>query len=152
MCSAGPAGRSRSRTYGAFHGREQLDDFLAQTDILVCVLPLTAETRGIINTRTLGALPRGAYLINVARGGHVVDADLLAALESGHIAGAALDCFNQEPLPPDHPYWAHAKVLLTPHIAGEGVVRSMTAHIAENIVRSREGRALIGLVDREAGY
>ena len=135
-----------------FHGREQLTAFLEQTDILVCVLPLTAQTHGIINTQTLSALPPGAYVINVARGGHVVDADLLAALDRGHIAGAALDCFNEEPLPPEHPYWAHPKVLLTPHIAGEGVVRSMTAHIAENIVRSREGRDLIGLVDREAGY
>ena len=135
-----------------FHGREQLEAFLAQTDILVCVLPLTAQTRGIINAETLAALPSGACLINVARGGHVVDSDLLAALDSGHLAGAALDCFNQEPLPPDHPYWTHPKVLITPHIAGEGVVRSMTAHIADNIARTREGRALIGLVDREAGY
>ena len=135
-----------------FHGRRQLSAFLERTDILVCVLPLTAETRGIINARTLGTLPRGACLINVARGGHVVDADLLAALDSGHLAGAALDCFNEEPLPPDHPYWAHPKVLVTPHIAGEGVVRSMTAHIAENIARSREGRPLLGLVNRDAGY
>ena len=135
-----------------FHGHDQLNQFLAQTDILVCVLPLTVETRGIINAQTLSALPRGAYVINVARGGHVVDEDLLAALDSGHIAGAALDCFNQEPLPPDHRYWDHQQVLLTPHVAGEGVVRSMTAHIAENIVRSREGRPLLGLVDREAGY
>ena len=135
-----------------FHGSGQLFAFLERTDLLVCVLPLTPETRGIINARTLGALPRGAFLINVARGGHVVDADLLAALDSGHLAGAALDCFNEEPLPPDHPYWTHPKVLMTPHVAGEGVVRSMTAHIAENIVRSREGRPLLGLVDRDAGY
>ena len=135
-----------------FHGSGQLLAFLERTDILVCVLPLTEETRGIINARTLCALPPGAFLINVARGGHVVDADLLAALDSGHLAGAALDCFNEEPLPPNHPYWTHPKVLMTPHVAGEGVVRSMTAHIAENIIRSREGRPLLGLVDRDAGY
>ena len=135
-----------------FHGFDGLTPFLNQTDILVCVLPMTESTAGIINARNLAALPEGAYVVNIARGGHVVDEDLLAALDSGHIAGAALDCFHQEPLPDDHPYWNHPKVLLTPHAAAEGVVSSMAAQIVENMQRARDGRPLLGLVDRKAGY
>jgi glyoxylate/hydroxypyruvate reductase A len=135
-----------------FHGPRGFMPFLNQTDILVCVLPLTKETAGIINKQTISALPDGAHVINVGRGGHVVDEDLLTALDSGCIAGAALDCFNQEPLPDDHPYWHHPKILMTPHSAGEGVVWSMAGQIVENIRRSLDGRPLVGLVDREAGY
>src|SRR5947208_1283830 len=93
-----------------FHGRDGLGKFLARTNILVNVLPLTRDTRGILDKKLFAALPKGAFVINMGRGGHVVDDDLLAALESGQIAGAALDVFNTEPLPADHPYWMHPKV------------------------------------------
>ncbi|MCC7427455.1 MAG: glyoxylate/hydroxypyruvate reductase A [Alphaproteobacteria bacterium] len=136
----------------SFAGEAGLAPFLARTDILVCLLPLTPATRGIVNARTLGALPRGAYVINAARGGHVVDADLLAALESGQISGATLDVFNQEPLPPDSPYWSHPRVVMTPHTASITVPRSVAPQIAENIGRLARGQPLINLVDSAAGY
>ncbi len=137
---------------GVFHGAEGLGPFLAETEILACVLPLTDETRGIINKDTLAGLPAGAAVINVARGGHVVDADLLAALDSGHIVGAALDVFNEEPLPTDHPYWDHPKVLMTPHIAGQPYANILTVQIVENIRRARDGAPLLNLVDPAVGF
>ena len=135
-----------------FHGAGGIEPMLAESRFLVCLLPLTPETRGIINARTLAAMPRGAYVINAARGGHVVDADLLAAIESGHIAGAMLDVFNHEPLPPDHPYWAHPSVTVTPHIAGLCVPRLMAPQIVENVRRACAGRPLLNLVERSRGY
>lgn len=135
-----------------FHGEEGLSAMLPLADILVCLLPLTPETRGIINARTLGLLPRGAYLLNAARGGHVVQPDLLAALDSGQVAGAALDVFEPEPLPPDHPFWTHPKVILTPHAASITIPRSAAPQVVENLRRAREGRPLINLVDFAAGY
>jgi glyoxylate/hydroxypyruvate reductase A len=135
-----------------FHGPEGLEAMLPQTDILVCLLPLTPDTRGVLNARTLGLLPRGAFLINGARGGHVVQPDLLAALDSGRITGAALDVFEPEPLPADHPFWAHPKVVLTPHAASITIPRSAAPQVVENIRRAREGRPLINLVDFSAGY
>ena len=135
-----------------FHGPDGLRAFLGESNMIICVLPLTAETRGIINKDTLGQLPRGAYVINVARGGHVVDADLLAALDSGQIAGAALDVFHTEPLPPDHPYWVHPKVLVTPHMAGEINPRTASLQLAENIDRVRKGQPLLNVVDPKVGY
>ena len=136
----------------SFHGPDGLEPMLAESRFLVCLLPLTPETRGIINARTLAALPRGAYVINAARGGHVVDADLLAAIDSGHIAGAMLDVFDHEPLPSDHPYWAHPNVTVTPHIAGLCVPRLMAPQIVENVRRARAGRPLLNRVDRARGY
>jgi glyoxylate/hydroxypyruvate reductase A len=134
------------------HGAAGLDAFLAGTDILVDVLPLTPETTGMIDGRLLGKLPKGAYFINMARGGHVVDADLLAALDSGHLSGATLDVFNEEPLPGSHPYWTHPKVLVTPHIAGETNPRTAAASVADNIRRLEAGQPLIHTIDRAAGY
>ncbi|MCS6892899.1 MAG: glyoxylate/hydroxypyruvate reductase A [Rhodovarius sp.] len=135
-----------------FHGPEGLAAMLPRCDILVCLLPLTPQTRGILNARTLSLLPRGAYVINGARGGHVVDADLLAALESGQVAAAALDVFDPEPLPPDHPYWTHPRVIVTPHAASITIPRSVAPQVVENLVRLREGRPLIHLVDLARGY
>lgn len=135
-----------------FHGQEGLDAIARRSDILICLLPLTPETRGVIDARLLALLPRGAFVINGARGGHVVDADLLAALETGHVAGAALDVFQPEPLPADHPYWAHPRVVMTPHAASITIPESAAPQVAENIRRVREGRALINLVDFAAGY
>jgi glyoxylate/hydroxypyruvate reductase A len=129
-----------------FHGRGQLHAFAARTDILVCLLPLNAETHGIIDAKLLATQPRGAYVINPARGGHVVDADLIAALDSGHIAGATLDVFHIEPLPADHPFWTHPKITLTPHIASTTDPRSAVPQIVDNIRRVREGRPLLNRV------
>jgi glyoxylate/hydroxypyruvate reductase len=135
-----------------FHGTDGFAKFLARTDILVAVLPLTRETRGILNAKAFATLPKGAYLINMARGAHVVDEDLLAALASGHLSGAALDVFNTEPLPADHPYWTHPKVHVTPHIAGATNPRTASPGVVENIKRLRAGQPLIHTVDVKSGY
>ena len=135
-----------------FHGPAGLDAMLARTDILVCLLPLTPDTRGVINARTLGLMPRGGWLINGGRGGHQVQGDILAALDSGHLAGAALDVFEPEPLPADHPFWAHPKVFVTPHAASFTIPSSAAPQVVENIQRLRAGRPLINLVDFAAGY
>ncbi|MBV8187657.1 MAG: glyoxylate/hydroxypyruvate reductase A [Alphaproteobacteria bacterium] len=135
-----------------FHGPEGLASFLARTDILVDVLPLTRDTHGLLDAKAFAALPKGAYFINMARGGHVVDDALLAALESDHLSGAVLDVFNQEPLPADHPYWTHPKVHVTPHIAGATNPRTASPGVIENIKRLRQGRELIHRVDAKTGY
>jgi len=135
-----------------FHGREGFAGLLARSDILVDILPLTRDTRGILDAKAFAALPKGAYFINLARGGHVVDAALLAALESGHLAGATLDVFNQEPLPADHPYWRHPKVQVTPHVAGATNPRTASPGVIENIKRLRAGQPLIHRVDPKTGY
>jgi glyoxylate/hydroxypyruvate reductase A len=150
------AGWSRTgktiRNVETFHGSAGLRAFLARTDILVCVLPLTADTRGIINTELLTALPKGAHVINIARGAHVVDDDLLAALDSGHIAGATLDVFAPEPLPDTHRFWTHPKVLMTPHIASLTNPDTASAGIAENLRRLAAGKPLLHLAERDRGY
>jgi len=149
-------GWSRSRKtlpgVGCFYGEEALLPFLGQSEILVCLLPLTPETENILNCDTLGALPRGAALINVGRGEHVVEEDLLALLDSGHIAGATLDVFRTEPLPRNHPFWAHPKVTVTPHIAAVTLARTAAPEIADNLRRLAEGRPLLHVVDSGRGY
>ncbi|WP_137179144.1 glyoxylate/hydroxypyruvate reductase A [Roseomonas sp. AR75] len=135
-----------------FHGADGLAAMAARSDILICLLPLTPETRGIVDSRLLARLPRGAFLINGARGGHVVDADLLAALDSGHVAAAALDVFDPEPLPPDHAYWAHPRVVMTPHAASITIPASAAAQVVDNLRRARAGAPLLNLVDFAAGY
>ena len=135
-----------------FHGAQGLDAMLARSDILLCLLPLTPETRGILDRRAFGLLPRGAFLLNAARGGHLVQDDLLAALDSGHIAGAALDVFEPEPLPPDHPFWAHPRVVMTPHAASITIPSSAAPQVVENLRRARSGQPLLNLVDFGAGY
>lgn len=133
-------------------GMEALPDFLAGCDILVCLLPLTPDTRGVLNRETLGLLPRGAFLVNGARGGHVVQEDLLAALDSGQVAAAALDVFEPEPLPPEHAFWAHPRVVMTPHAASITIPRSAAPQVVENLRRARAGEPLLNLVDFSAGY
>ena len=110
------------------------------------------DTAGILNAATFAGLPRGAYLINVARGAHLVEADLIAALDSGQLEGATLDVFREEPLPPDHPLWRHPKVLITPHVASYASPLTAAEGVAENIRRARENRPLLHQVDRDRGY
>ncbi|MGF1528217.1 MAG: 2-hydroxyacid dehydrogenase [Candidatus Competibacterales bacterium] len=134
------------------HGAGGFDVVLAKSQILICLLPLTPATQGIINADTLAKLPMGAYLINVGRGGHVKDGDLLAALDGGGIAGATLDVFTEEPLPSEHPYWRHPKVRLTPHIASEPQPEFATPQIADNLRRFINKQPLMNLVDFGQGY
>jgi glyoxylate/hydroxypyruvate reductase A len=135
-----------------FHGAEGLSAMVGQSDILVCLLPLTPETRGILDAPLLARLPRGAFVINGARGAKLVDSALLAALASGHVAGAALDVFDPEPLPADHPFWLHPAVVMTPHAASITIPDSAAPQVIENIRRARDGRPLLNLVDFTAGY
>ena len=149
-------GWSRSQrketSYPEFHGNGQLQEFLSQSDILICLLPLTQETQGILNQNNLQALPKGAWVINLGRGGHVVDEDLLSALDSGHLDGANLDVFREEPLPESHPLWSHPRIFVTPHIASLTTPESVAPQVADNYFRALEGRPLLHLVDREKGY
>ena len=135
-----------------FHGDDGLLAMAAKSDMLICLLPLTPETRGVIDARLLGAMKPGGYLLNSARGGHQVAADVLAALDSGHLAGAALDVFEPEPLPQDSPFWTHPRVILTPHAASITIPSSAAPQVVENIHRARAGQPLINLVDFSAGY
>ena len=126
--------------------------FLARSDILICVLPLTAGTRGLLNSRAFAAMPKGSAIINIARGGHVVDADLIAALDAGHLAYALLDVTAPEPLPSEHAFWRHAKIELTPHIASLTNAETAAPQIVDNIRSYLGGRPLKNLVDRTQGY
>lgn len=135
-----------------FSGEQGLQDFLAATRILVCLLPLTPETEGILNKDTLGRLMPGGYLINVARGAHLVEEDLLALVEAGHLAGAALDVFRTEPLPAGHPFWNHPKITITPHTSARTLRDETIAQIAGKIHALRRGEPIAGVVDRKRGY
>jgi len=134
-----------------YHGRDQLAACLGPCAYVVCVLPETSETRDIIDAETLALMKRGAYFINVGRGRLVVEADLLAAIDSGQLSGAALDVFRTEPLPPESPLWNHPKVVVTPHESG-GTPQGSLVHIAENYRRLMAGRPLINIADPVRGY
>ena len=135
-----------------FAGIDGLGPFLARTDILACLLPLTEATRDILNADLFARLPEGACVINVARGQHLVEDDLLAGLDSGHLGGAFLDVFRTEPLPPGHPFWDHPKIVVTPHSAAFNDADAAAAHVAANVRRLRDGHSLFPLVDRRRGY
>jgi len=135
-----------------YAGEEGFEPFLARTQVLVNVLPLTQQTQGILNGRTFATMPRGSYIVNIGRGGHIVDADLIAALDSGQLAGAMLDVFEQEPLPAAHPFWCHPGIIVTPHIAAPTIVADAAAQVVENIRRLERGEPPVGLVDRCRGY
>ncbi len=135
-----------------FAGSAAFSEFLSESNVLVCMLPLTDSTRGIINRKTLEALPKGAFLINAGRGAQVVESDVLAALESGQLAGALLDVFDPEPLPKESALWAHPNVIVTPHIAATTPIRDACAQIVEKIERMERGESVSGIVDRAVGY
>ena len=135
-----------------FAGADQLRPFLAGCSVLVCLLPLTAATKGILDRELFSALPAGASLVNVGRGPHLVDADLLAALDSGHLSRAILDVTDPEPLPAGHPFWTHPRVFVTPHVASMTQPETAAPILLENIRRHQRGEALAGVVDRVRGY
>lgn len=152
---AGPTATAFAAADGVpafFAGGDALPAFLAGTRVLVCLLPLTAVTRGLIDDGVLNALPRDAYLINVSRGAVLDEPALLRALDSGHLAGAALDTFVQEPLPPDSPLWTHPRVIATPHIAAAPRADYTVRQLLANLERARHGQPLEHLVDRRRGY
>lgn len=135
-----------------FAGPEEKDSFLKTSDILVCLLPLTPATEGILNKELLSKLAQDAYVINVARGGHLVDEDLLALLDEQHLSGACLDVYHTEPLPKDHPFWSHKKIHMTPHYASVSDTGSVIPQIVENYKRLDSGEKLQNLVDMNKGY
>ena len=133
-------------------GDAGLSALLASSQILVCLLPLTAQTRGILSASTFARMPRGSCLVNTARGGHVVDADLVAALDAGQLSSATLDVFETEPLPTGHPFWTHPRILITPHIASVTSLPTAAALVIENLKQWRAGGALRNVVDPDRGY
>jgi len=150
------AGWSRTRRQldgvACYAGQEELPAMLANTDILVCLLPLTQETRGILDSTLFQHLPRGASLVHVGRGSHLDHPALLDALETGWLSGAVVDVTDPEPLPAGHPFWSHPKILLTPHIASMTQPETAVDQVLANIRRHEAGEPLIGLVDRSRGY
>ena len=136
----------------SFHGESGLAPFLARTEILAVMLPLTPQTEGILDASALALLPRGAKLINVGRGSLVDEAALIEAIRSGHIAEATLDVFHTEPLPPDSPLWAFDQVLVTPHLASVAIPRTAARQVAENLRRLKTGEPLTNVVDPQRGY
>ncbi len=135
-----------------FAGMAQLNDFLAASRILVCLVPLTPDTQDILNHETLSRLQPGGYLINVARGAHLVDDDLIALLDSSHLAGATLDVFRTEPLPAEHPFWRHPKITVTPHTSARTLREESIAQIAGKILAMQRGEPVAGVVDVQRGY
>ncbi|MDR2290489.1 MAG: glyoxylate/hydroxypyruvate reductase GhrA [Serratia marcescens] len=136
----------------SFAGEAQRAAFLDGVKLLINLLPNTPETVGILNRELFAQLSAGAYLINIARGAHLVEADLLAALEQGQLAAATLDLFAREPLPQDHPFWRHPRVTITPHIAAITLPQQAMDQIAANIRALEAGHAPAGVVDRQRGY
>jgi len=135
-----------------FHGADQLGEFLRGTDVLVCLLPLTEQTSGILNERLFSLLPAGARLLHVGCGPQLDQGALIEALDSGHLAAAMLDVTDPEPLPESHPLWSHPKVIITPHMASVTQPHTAAQSVIENIRRHRAGRNPVGLVDRTLGY
>jgi glyoxylate/hydroxypyruvate reductase A len=146
--------RSPRRLAGidCYAGQDQLPAFLAACRVLVCLLPLTPQTRDILCRDTLSQLQAGAYLVNVARGGHLVEEDLLALIDSGHLAGATLDVFRTEPLPAAHPFWQHPRITVTPHTSARTLRSESIAQIVGKIQALEQGRPIAGIVERERGY
>ena len=150
------AGWSRSEKRGSgfttYAGKTGFNAILARSEILVSLLPMTPETEGILDAGLFARLPRGAGLISAGRGRHLVETDLLAALESGQLSAAVLDVFREEPLPPAHPFWRHPRILVTPHVAADTHPPTAVAIIAAAIRDFEAARPLANLIDRERGY
>jgi glyoxylate/hydroxypyruvate reductase len=146
--------RSRKAIAGikSFAGDEELIAFLGQTDILVCLLSLTRQTKGILNAKTFVALPKDAFVINAARGAHLIEKDLLAAINCGHLSGAALDVFDAEPLPPQSPLWRHPKVTVTPHVAAISQPEVVVRYVLDGIAKFERGETPDNIVDVETAY
>ncbi|AHM58582.1 phosphoglycerate dehydrogenase-like oxidoreductase [Flammeovirgaceae bacterium 311] len=135
-----------------FSGEDELESFLQQSNLLICLLPLTQDTRNYLNLEFFRKCKKGSYLINVARGSHLVEEDLITALDEGQLAGATLDVFRQEPLPKEHPFWDHPKVFITPHIASVTNPDAAIPQVAENYIRMLQDKPLLNKIDRTAGY
>lgn len=142
----------RKTAYKRYHGRGQLRNFLSSSNILVNLLPLTSKTVGIINSSLLNSLPPGAYLVNLGRGTHVVEEDLIHAIDSGHLSGAHLDVFDPEPLPGHHPFWSHPGIDISPHVASLTDPCSVAPQIMENYHRNKKKKPLKNLISRELEY
>jgi len=136
----------------SYFSKDRLEEFLNEINVLICLLPLTEDTEDILNKELFEKCNPGTYIINVARGKHLVDEDLIEALDSGHLSGALLDVYRVEPLPKDHPFWAHEKIQFTPHIASVTNPQAAAPQVLENLDRLKEGKELLNLVDREKGY
>lgn len=148
----GTGGTPGPRRVVCIAGDEALRAALPEADVVINLLPLTPATRALIDARFLGVLPPGASVVNLARGAHVVDADLLAALDRGHVHRAVLDAFSTEPLPPAHAFWRHPQITLLPHVAALTDPRSAAAVVAANLRRLQRGQPLRNVVDRQRGY
>jgi glyoxylate/hydroxypyruvate reductase A len=135
-----------------FSGADGLDTFLRGSRVLVCMLPLTPDTSNIMDRTNMNKLPEGAYIINVARGAHIAEPDLLTLIKSGHIAAATLDVFRNEPLPAQHPFWQEPRITITPHISALTLRRESVQQIAANIRKTEAGEQVAGVVDRTLGY
>lgn len=132
--------------------KDKLDEFLKEVNVLVCLLPLTPDTEGILNYALFEKCNPNTYLINVARGRHLVEDDLTKALEDGYLSGAMLDVYREEPMPVDHPFWENHKIFMTPHIASVTNPQAAAPQVIENIQRIRENRSLLNVVNRKRGY
>ena len=146
--------RSRKEIIGVdcYAGMDALDDFLSGTQVLVCLLPLTPDTNNLLDRARLARLPEGAYVVNVARGALVAEPDLLALIKSGHIAGATLDVFRNEPLPAPHPFWSEPRITITPHVSALTLREEAVRQIAHKITLLEQGEHVADVVDRKRGY
>lgn len=144
--------RKQAKAIKSFAGDTELSTFLAQSDILVCLLPLTSDTKGILSAKTFAQLPKGAFLINAARGGHQIERDIVTAIDSGQLAGATLDVFETEPLPDSSPLWRHPKITVTPHIAAISDPSASVHMVLDGIARFERGEPVANVVDIERGY
>lgn len=131
---------------------DSLDEFLSRSEVLINLLPLTPQTEHILNHDVFAKLPRGAYLVNIARGGHLAESDLIPALNSGQLSGALLDVFQTEPLPKNHPFWQDDRIIITPHLAAITLQDEAVEQISRNIIAFENGKPMSGVVDRNKGY
>jgi glyoxylate/hydroxypyruvate reductase A len=138
--------------FRTFAGADGLDLLLQRSEIVVCLLPLTEQTRGILNARAFARMPSGSGIVNAGRGGHLVEADLLAALASGQVSGAVLDVFDDEPLPPAHPFWRHPRIIVTPHVAAETHPPTAAPLVRDAIRQCEAGLPIANRVDLARGY